>query len=236
MPTGRLKWDSIGERFYETGISRGVLYPYDKDTKDFRTGVAWNGLTSVSEAPEGAEANAIYADNIKYLNLVSAEDFKGTIEAYTYPDEFKECEGSKSLHSNFAGITVGQQTRTKFCLCYTTKVGNDEDADLGYKIHIVYNCLVSPSERNYETVNDSPEAIAFSWEFATTPLTITKVEGLKPTAIVTIDSTKFTTDAEKAKLKAIEDKLFGADDASGKALTDPELLTPDEIIEILNAQ
>lgn len=236
---GKLKHDEAGKRFYETGISDGALYVYDTSTTtqgDWKPGVAWNGLTSVSESPEGAEATAIYADNIKYLNLMSAEDYKGTIEAYTYPVEFEECDGSRTLNSAFKGITVGQQTRTKFCLVYKTKVGNDEDADLGYKIHIVYNCLASPSERSYETVNDSPEAITFSWEFATTPVAINKSSNLKATAIVVIDSTKFTTEAEKAKLQAIEDALFGTDDAQGNPATDPHILFPDDIIDILAAE
>ena len=159
---GKLKFDQTGERFFETGVSHGVLFVYDESTTtpgDWKPGVAWNGLTSVTEAPEGAEANAIYADNIKYLNLISAEDYKGTIEAYTYPKEWGACDGSAPLDSNFPGIIVGQQKRAKFCLVYITKVGNDESQDLGEKIHIVYNCIAAPSERNYETVNDSPEAI-----------------------------------------------------------------------------
>ena len=234
---GRLKWDQTGERTYETGVSRGVLYVYNKTTGDWDTGVAWNGLTSVSESPEGAETTAIYADNIKYLNLMSAEDFKGTIEAYTYPDEFQACDGSAKLSDSYAGVLVGQQKRVKFCLCYTTKVGNDEDPEAGEKIHIVYNCLASPSERSYETVNDSPEAITFSWEFSTTPMAV-NAEGIKPTAIVTINSTKFENGTANAKYIAICDKLFGKSTYEGTTETkvsDPELLTPDEIITILNA-
>ena len=182
-----IEWDKVGEHLYETGISRGVLYPID-DTKEgdnkYSDGVAWNGLTSVSESPEGAEVSAIYADNQKYLNLMSAEDFKGTIEAYTYPDEFAECDGSAKL---LEGVNIGQQPRKIFGLCYRTEIGTDETSEKGYKLHLVYNCLASPSERSYETINDSPEAITFSWEFSTTPV---NVAGHKPTAVVTIDTTK----------------------------------------------
>lgn len=224
----KIKWDQVGEHFYETGVSRGVLFPIDTNTNSYEKGVAWNGLTSVSESPEGAEVSAIYADNIKYLNLMSAEDFKGTIEAYTYPDEFAECDGSASL---LAGVSIGQQTRKKFGVCYTTQIGNDVSADLGYKIHIVYNCLASPSERSYETINDSPEAITFSWEFSTTPVT---VKDHKPTATVVIDSTKLSSN----KLTALENKLFGTDadpqDPQSTG-TDPELLLPDEIVTFLNS-
>lgn len=235
---GKLKFDQTGERFYETGVSHGVLFVYDKTTtapNDWKAGVAWNGLVSVSESPEGAEANAIYADNIKYLNLISAEDYKGTIEAYTYPEEFEECDGSAKLNSNFAGIIAGQQQRTKFCLVYMTKVGNDEDSEAGEKIHIVYNCIASPSERSYETVNDSPEAITFSWEFSTTPMAVNKNDAIKPTALITIDSTKFENGTSNAKYIAIKNKLYGTDDAQGEPATDPELLTPDAIIDILTA-
>ena len=230
MPTSnKIVWDKTGEHFYETGISKGVLYPIDSTTNTYEKGVAWNGLTTVSESPEGAEVTAIYADNIKYLNLMSAEDFKGTIEAYTYPDEFAECDGSATL---VAGVVIGQQTRKKFGLCYTTQLGNDVTADLGYKIHIVYNCLASPSERSYETINDSPEAITFSWEFSTTPVEVTGHN--KPTATVTVDSTKL----DAAKLALLEAALYGTDDAdvitSVSAIITgftgvPMLLLPDEI-------
>lgn len=229
MPTTNvIAWDEQGKHYYETGIDHGVLYPMTEGA--YEKGVAWNGLTSVSESPEGAEVSAIYADNIKYLNLMSAEDFKGTIEAYTYPDEFAECDGSANL-SGIAGITIGQQTRKKFGVCYRTKVGNDEDADKGYKIHIVYNCLASPSERSYETVNDSPEAITFSWEFSTTPVTVT---GHKPTANVIVDSTKL----DDTKLALLEAALYGTDDTTTistiEAIVDgfngaPTLLLPDQI-------
>lgn len=215
-----IEWDKVGEHFYETGISRGVLYPIDDkkmgDNK-YGDGVAWNGLTSVSESPEGAEVSAIYADNIKYLNLMSAEDFKGTIEAYTYPDEFAECDGSAEL---LAGIKIGQQPRKIFGLCYRTEIGNDETSEKGYKLHLVYNCLASPSERSYETINDSPEAITFSWEFSTTPV---NVNGHKPTAVVTIDTTKL----EPGKLELLENALYGNGETKAK------LLLPDEIVTLL---
>lgn len=241
----RIKWDLQGQHFYETGVNQGVLYTVDPDKESqtgnkYNAGVAWNGLTSVSESPEGAEVSAIYADNIKYLNLMSAEDFKGTIEAYTYPDDFAECDGSAAL-AGIAGISMGQQTRKLFGLCYTTKIGNDETSELGYKIHIVYNCLASPSERSYETVNDSPEAITFSWEFSTTPVTFEVTEGegasakqvKKSTATLVIDSTKFKTTEEKAKLKLLEDTLFGTDPEGQSEGTDPTLLLPQEIITLL---
>ena len=218
-----LEWDKVGEHLYETGISRGVLYPIDA-TKEgdnkYGDGVEWNGLTSVSESPEGAEVSAIYADNIKYLNLMSAEDFKGTIEAYTYPDKFAECDGSAEL---VAGVKIGQQPRKIFGLCYRTEIGNDETSEKGYKLHLVYNCLASPSERSYETINDSPEAITFSWEFSTTPVNVT---GHKPTAVVTIDTTKL----EPTKLAKLENALYG--NGTDKA----KLLLPDEIVTLLNAQ
>lgn len=230
--TKTIVWDKTGEHFYETGVNKGVLYPINSTTNKYEKGVAWNGLTSVSESPEGAEVTALYADNIKYLNLMSAEDFKGTIEAYTYPDEFAACDGSAAL---FAGVNIGQQTRKKFGVCYTTQVGNDTaGSDLGRKIHIVYNCLASPSERSYETINDSPEAIQFSWEFSTTPVNVT---GHKPTATVTIDSTKIDTE----KLALIEACLYGTDDTTvistiSAKITgfdgNPMLLLPDEIVEL----
>lgn len=237
----RIKWDLQGQHFYETGVNQGVLYPLDPNKESqtgnkYTAGVAWNGLTSVSESPEGAEVTAIYADNIKYLNLMSAEDFKGTIEAYTYPDEFAECDGTAAL-GGIAGINMGQQPRKLFGLCYTTKIGNDETSELGRKIHIVYNCLASPSERSYETVNDSPEAITFSWEFSTTPVTFEVTEGTgasakqvtKSTATLVIDSTK----VDAAKLKLLEDTLFGTDAEGQSEGTDPTLLLPQEIITLL---
>lgn len=210
----RITWDQVGERYYETGVSKGVLYPMESGT--YGKGVAWNGLTNVSESPEGAEATALYADNIKYLNLMSNEEFKATVEAYTYPDEFAECNGEKSLA---AGVNVGQQKRKAFGLSYQTKVGNDVDSDLGYKIHLVYNCLAAPSEKSYATVNDSPEAITFSWELSTTPV---EVPGMKPTALLTIDSTK----VDATKLAELEKMIYGDAD------TEPKLPTPTEVAEL----
>ena len=232
-----MDWDKAGEHLYETGVSRGVLYVVDPSktgANKYGKGVEWNGLTSVSESPEGAEASAIYADNIKYLNLMSAEDFKGTIEAYTYPDEFGVCDGSDNL---LTGVKIGQQARRMFGLCYRTEIGNDESQTHGYKIHLIYNCLASPSERSYETINDSPEAITFSWEFNTTPV---NVANKKPTALVTVDSTAL----DPAKLALLEAALYGTDDSSTissisakiTAYTgQPMLLLPDEIVTLLSA-
>lgn len=214
----KIKWDQTGERFYETGVNKGVLYPAD-NAGGYANGVAWNGLINVSESPEGAEATPLYADNIKYLNLLSAEEFKATVEAYTYPDEFGVCNGEAELAP---GIRAGQQTRKTFGLSYQTKIGNDVDADLGYKIHLIYNGLAAPSEKSYGTVNDSPEAITFSWEVSTTPIEVT---GIKPTASLTIDSTV----VDAATLKTIEDMLYGTESE------EPKLPTPDEIIAILKA-
>lgn len=207
----RITWDQVGERYYETGVSKGVLYPMDAGK--YGKGVAWNGLTNVSESPEGAEATALYADNIKYLNLMSNEEFKATVEAYTYPDEFAECNGEKSLAN---GVNVGQQKRKAFGLSYQTKIGNDVDSDLGYKIHLVYNALAAPSEKSYATVNDSPEAITFSWELSTTPV---EVPGMKPTALLTIDSTK----VDAAKLVELEKILYGDETNEAKLPTPTEV-------------
>lgn len=193
----KIKWDQTGERYYETGVSKGVLYPYANNA--YANGVAWNGLINVSESPEGAEATPLYADNIKYLNLMSAEEFKATIEAYTYPDEFAACNGEASLEQ---GVSIGQQKRSQFGLSYQTKIGNDVDSELGYKIHLVYGALAAPSEKAYATVNDSPEAITFSWEISTTPV---EVPGFKPTASLVIDSTK----VDPTKLAEFEKKLYG---------------------------
>lgn len=229
----RLVWDKVGERLYETGVSKGVLYPIQTGGL-YNKGVAWNGLSAVTESPSGAEPTAVYADNIKYLNLMSAEDFGGTIEAYTRPDEFEECDGSKELAP---GVYAGQQNRKMFGLCYQSIVGNDtESNDYGYKLHLVYGCLASPSEKGYQTVNDSPEAISLSWEFSTTPVEITKlIDGkkLKPTAILVIDSTK----TDVAKLAALEDILYGTNPTTedGTDGTEPRLPLPDEVIELLAA-
>lgn len=221
----KLVWDKTGERYYETGVDRGVLYPIQVGGL-FNKGVAWNGLTGVTESPSGAEATALYADNIKYLNLMSAEEFGCTIEAYTYPSEFEECDGSASP---VAGVSIGQQTRKLFGFCYRTRVGNDEEgSDHGYKIHLVYGCQASPSERAYATINDSPEAITFSWEVTTTPVAVT---GFKPTACLTVDSR--TVDAEA--LTSLEEILYGKDPTEPEGLdgVDPRLPMPDEVITLL---
>lgn len=204
----KLTWDASGERFYETGVKKGVLFVKGKDGK-YGNGVAWNGLTAVTETPSGAEATPLYADDIKYLNLVSAEEFGGTIEAYMYPDAFMECNGEASLVEGVAGVIIGQQARKEFGFSYRTTVGNDTDPTAGYKIHIVYNCLASTSEKAYSTINNDPEAMTFSFEFTTTPV---EVAGMKPTAILTIDTTKLEGGVENAGLKALEAKLYGADE------------------------
>ena len=211
----RLVWDKTGERLYETGVKNGVLYIPASGV--YSKGVAWNGLTAVTESPSGAEATALYADDIKYLSLMSTEEFGATIEAYTYPDEFAECDGSADIAD---GVTIGQQTRKTFGLCYKTTIGNDVDGNgYGYKLHIIYGALASPSEKAYATINDSPEAITFSWEITTTPVNVT---GAKPTASLVIDSTK----ADPTKLAALEDILYGKD---GDASAEPRLPLPDEI-------
>lgn len=214
-----ITWDETGKRFYETGVDHGVLYPIS-ETGKYTPGVAWNGLTALTETPEGAEIEDFYADNIKYLSLLSAETFGGTIEAYTYPDEFMECDGSKELS---AGVVAYQQTRKTFGLCYRTVLGNDVDGnDKGYKLHLIYGCKASVSERAYSTINDSSEAITFSWEFKSTPVTVSK-EGFKPTSCIIIDSTKVA----KEKMTLLEKKLYG--DTS----TEPELPLPDEVLSII---
>ena len=216
----KIVWDAVGEHTFETGVRNGVLYLKDAQGA-YSTGVAWNGLTSVSESPEGAEATDLYADDIKYLTLMSAENFKATIEAYTYPPEFEECDGSASIAT---GVVIGQQSRKPFGLCYRTAIGNDTDGnEHGYKLHIVYGCQASPSEKQYSTINDSPEAITFSWEVNTTPVNVT---GKKPTATLIIDSTK----ADKAKLTALEAILYGSETA------EPRLPLPDEIATLMTAQ
>lgn len=212
----KLVWDEAGKRFYETGVDHGVLYVAEDGT--YGTGVAWNGLTGVTESPSGAEASALYADNMKYLNLFSTEEFGATVEAYTYPDEFEQCDGSASLAT---GVTIGQQERKTFGLAYRTKVGNDVNDELGYKIHLIYGAKASPSERSYATVNDSPEAITFSWELSTTPVNVT---GHKATASLVIDSTK----VDATKLKSFEDILYGSTDV------EPRLPLPDEVITLFD--
>ena len=215
----KIIWDNAGERTYETGVDHGVLYPIQEGGL-YTKGVAWNGLTAVTQSPSGAEATPLYADNIKYLNLLSAEDFGCTIEAYTYPDEFAECDGSAEIAT---GVYAGQQDRKVFGLCYRTVLGNDTDSNgHGYKLHLIYGCLASPSEKSYSTVNDSPEAITFSWEVKSTPV---NVSGFKPTAVLTIDSTKVNAE----KLANLEKVLYGSES------TEAKLPTPDEVVAIVGA-
>jgi hypothetical protein len=212
-----LTWDQVGERTYETGVDRGVLFIPDSGG-DYNEGVAWNGLTTVTEAPSGAGATALYADNIKYLNLIAAEEFGGTIAAYTYPDEFGQCDGSAEPEP---GVTVGQQGRKVFGMCYRTRFGNDsEGVDHGYKLHLVYGAQAAPSQKAYGSINNSPAAIDFSWTFTTTPVPVT---GHQPSALLVVDSTK----VDAAKLATLEDLLYGT---SG---VDPRLPLPDEVITVL---
>jgi len=214
----KIVWDQLGEHFYETGVKNGVLYPAVGAA--YPKGVAWNGLSAVNESPSGAEETAIYADDQKYLSLLSAEDYGITIEAYTFPDEFGECDGSAEL---MPGVTIGQQDRKSFGFCYTTTIGNDTDGNAhGKKINIVYGCKATPSEKSHSTINDSPEAVSMSWEVKTTPVPVT---GKKSTACLSIDSTKLAPE----KLAAIEAVLFGTDEA------EPRLPLPDEIASILAA-
>lgn len=211
-----LTWDDVGEKFYETGVDRGVLYIPDPATGVYDEGVAWNGLTTVTESPSGAEPSAQYADNIKYLNLISAEEFGATIEAFTYPDEFGQMDGSLEAEP---GVLLGQQGRKSFGLCFRTRIGNDiEGTEHGYKLHLVYGCQAAPSEKAYATINDSPEAITFSWEVTTTPVPVT---GHKPTSLIVIDSTK----VEAADLTALEALLYGDTLA-------PALPMPDAVIAL----
>lgn len=222
----KIVWDKAGDHFYETGVKNCVLYIPTAGV--YSKGVAWNGITAITESPSGAEATALYADDIKYLSLYSVEEFGATIEAYTYPDEFAECDGSAEL---VAGVKIGQQVRKPFGLCYRTTIGNDTDGnDHGYKLHIIYGAMASPSEKSYNTINDSPEAVTFSWELTTTPV---NVAGAKPTASITIDSTK----VDENKLAALEEVLYGKDgtgsDHTGAA--EPRLPLPDEIKTIMTA-
>ena len=213
----KLVWDQAGQKFFETGVSNGVLYVSDGQG-GYLKGVAWNGLISVAENPSGAESNPVYADNIKYLNIISAEEFGATIEAYTYPDEFMECDGSAQV---VAGVNIGQQARKSFGISYRTRVGNDVAGDnLGYKIHVIYNCQAAPSGKTYSTVNESPEAITFSWEVTTTPV---PVEGFRPTATIVFDSTKI--DAEK--MAAVENALYGG------ASSEPGLPSIEELLALV---
>lgn len=216
----RIEWDKTGEKLWETGLDRGVLFKTDAEGK-YGNGVPWNGLISVTEGVSGGEANPFYADNIKYANVTSKEEFNPSIEAYMYPEEFEECDGSKEIAP---GITIGQQKRVPFGLAYRTLIGNDvDDADHGYKIHLVYGAKAAPSEKARNTVNESPELGTMSWECTTTPVAIKSVEGAKPTAHLVIDSTRTTAD----KLKALEDLIYGTDEAEAK------LPTPDEVIALV---
>lgn len=213
----KLVWDKTGERLYETGVRQGVLYPQSTDG-EYPEGVAWNGLTAVTESPSGAEPTPLYADDIKYLNLMSVEEFGATIEAYTYPEEFAECNGEAELTT---GVTISQQKRKTFGMSYKTVIGNDVDGNNhGYKLHIIYGAMAAPSEKAYATINDSPEAITFSWEVTTTPVS---VPGFEPTASITIDSTK----VDKSKLTALENVLYGSESESAK------LPLPDEIATLM---
>lgn len=212
----KIVWDNAGERYYETGVKNGVLYVHDGNA--YGAGVAWNGLTAVTESPSGAEATPLYADDIKYLNLMSAEEFGATIEAYTYPDEFKACNGEEEL---IGGVSIGQQARKTFGMCYRTSIGNDTlGNDYGYKLHLIYGALAAPSEKAYASINDSPEAITFSWEVTTTPVNVT---GFKPTSYVVIDSTK----ADATQLAVLEAKLYGSESE------EPALPLPDEVKTIM---
>lgn len=223
----KIVWDQTGDRLYETGVKNGVLYP-QATGGTYPKGVAWNGLTAVTESPSGAEATPLYADDIKYLNLMSTEEFGATVEAYTYPDEFAECDGSADIAP---GVSIGQQKRKAFGMCYKTTLGNDVDNNnYGYKLHIIYNALAAPSEKAYSTINDSPEAITFSWELSTTPVT---VAGFEPTASICIDSTK----VDASKLAALEAILYGKDPTTpeGSDGKDPRLPLPDEIATLMKA-
>ena len=213
----RLIWDEVGQRFFETGVKNGVLYVQDNDGS-YKNGVVWNGLTAVTESPSGAEETPLYADDVKYLTLRSAEEFGATVEAYTYPEEFEQCDGSASIA---AGVTIGQQARRAFGLCYRTSVGNDiQGQNYSYKIHLIYGCTVAPSEKSYSTINDNPEAITFSWELSTVPV---PVDGFSPTASLVIDASK----VDEEKMQLLENALFGDDQNEAK------LLLPNEIMELM---
>jgi hypothetical protein len=213
----RLIWDEVGKRFFETGVKNGVLYVQDNDGS-YKNGVVWNGLTAVTESPSGAEETPLYADDVKYLTLRSAEEFGATVEAYTYPEEFEQCDGSASIAN---GVTIGQQARRAFGLCYRTSVGNDiQGQNFSYKLHLIYGCTVAPSEKSYSTINDNPEAITFSWELSTVPV---PVEGFSPTASLVIDASK----VDEGKMQLLENALFGDETNEAK------LLLPNEIMELL---
>lgn len=224
----KLNWDAVGQKQYESGVSKGVLFKYDAVSQKWR-GVAWNGLITVDEKPDGADENELWADNIKYGSLRAAEKFGGTIEAYTYPEEFEGCDG---LARPVNGVTIGQQKREKFCLAYVTDVGNDLDEEAGYKIHLVYDATCKPSDKSYKTRDDNPDAITFSWDFDTTPR---PVDGFKPTSLVVVDSQDFVGETAKALLTALENKLYGTDPAVGETTggTDPELPDPYTVLTML---
>lgn len=225
----KLVWDAEGQRQFETGVSQGVIWKMKADGT-YDNGAAWNGLTAVNESPSGAEATPLYADDIKYLNLFSAEEFGATIESYMYPDEFADCNGEAEI-GGLDGVRIGQQKRGKFAFGYKTKVGNDiEGTDYGYKLHIIYGCQASPSETSNATVNDSPEAITFSHEVTTTPV---NVPGFKPTAHIEIDSTKFTTTAQKQALQALEDYMYGTDGSGSAEGTASQCPLPAKVVELL---
>lgn len=222
----KIVWDAVGSHIYETGVDHAVLYPMVSGA--YPNGVAWNGITGVTESPSGADVTKLWADNIKYVELRAAEEFGGTIEAYTYPDEFAECDGSAQV---VAGMYAGQQPRKAFGLAYRTLVGNEVDLDShGYVLHLIYGATCSPSQRSYSTKNESPEAVTFSWEFTTNPV---EFAGFKPTAYIEIDSTEFTTSEQKAALTALEDKLFGTNGTGGTGGTDPYLPLPMEVATTL---
>lgn len=232
----KLQWDKTGERFYELGVDHGVLYAYDESSNSYGkygAGVVWNGLTGVTESPDGADANDLWADNIKYATLRAVETFGATIEAYTYPDEFAECDGTAQP---VTGVKLGQQKRKPFGFCFRTQVGNDTttDSDDGYLIHIIYNATASPSDRSYETINDSPDAITFSWEVTTSPVDV-GIDGYKPVSTIVIDSRKFTTTTQQTALAALEGKLYGKDPSTvgGNDGTEPYLPSPLEVLTTL---
>ena len=216
----RLIWDEVGQRFFETGVKNGVLY-VQEDDGSYKNGVVWNGLTAVTESPSGAEETPLYADDVKYLTLRSAEEFGATVEAYTYPEEFEQCDGSASIAN---GVTIGQQARRAFGLCYRTSVGNDiQGQNFSYKLHLIYGCTVAPSEKSYSTINDNPEAITFSWELSTVPV---PVDGFSPTASLVIDASK----VDEGKMQQLEDALFGNESSEAT------LLLPNQIMELLKQQ
>ena len=227
----RLKWDQTGQKYFETGTKNGVLFVQD-DTGAYQTGVPWNGLTGFTESPTGAEATKLYADDGVYAELRSAEELEGSLTAYTYPDEFAECDGSAEVVEG-TGVYIGQQARRKFAFCYRTTIGNDVNTEVGYKLHIIYGATASPSEKAYTTINDSPEGIEFSWDITTTPVPVTAVgnKAFKNTASIVLDSRKINS----AKLTTIENTLYGTDGEGSETGTDSTLMLPDDIIDVLTA-